>query len=102
MEDGNERINQELKNRKIFSDSHSILGMPALVFVVGICLSLLPIFLFRSFLFGVVFAFCYYIPMLALHKDDVRALSILVACFSDSRTCWCSGRRKKFTVTFIR
>ncbi len=84
-----------LKNRKIFTDVHTIFGVPALLFMIGICISIISLAVFRSFIVGALTSFFYFVPMLAVHKNDIRGLKIWSSCLFSPYNYWMGGTRSK-------
>ncbi|MBZ0099056.1 MAG: hypothetical protein K8F30_08220 [Taibaiella sp.] len=90
-----------VKNRKIFTQIHTILGMPAMLFMLGICFAFISIVAFHSFFAGFCVLVAYFVPMLAIHKHDEKGLKIWSACLFDSVHSWSAGSRKKIRVILI-
>jgi type IV secretory pathway VirB3-like protein len=84
-----------IKNRKILTENHLILGMPAVLFMIGVCVPVVSFIVFRSFIAAVFLGAAFFAPMLAIHKNDPKGLKVWIACIMDSTSRWSAGSRSR-------
>jgi len=80
-----------LKNRDAFTKPDLTVGMPSGVFMFGLLIVFGSYFLLKLFIAPIVLGVIYYSLMFRIHKDDSRALSVWLACWSDDTSGWLSG-----------
>ncbi|AUZ86188.1 hypothetical protein [Methylophaga nitratireducenticrescens] len=94
------RFSQAAKTRGIFTSVNTISGIPSGLFIAGLLGSIAVYFLFKSFFVAICVGAAYFILMYSIHKDDVRALKIWLACFRDKTLVWEAGRSKRINLIF--
>ncbi len=82
------------KNRAVFNDVSLMFGMPTGIFLLGVVMIVGMYASTRTFLAVFILAPLYYIPMYAIHKDDVRGLKVWLSVWNDSINQWECARRK--------
>jgi hypothetical protein len=81
---------QGARNRKVFTSSHLIFGLPSNVFLGG-CALAVGVFFISTWYWGVLLAAIYFPPMFSIHKDDPRALAVWKTTLSDRTAGWQAG-----------
>ncbi len=94
-------VDNATKNRAVFNDVSMMAGMPTSLFLLGLVLCIGMYAATRTFLTVLILAPAYYIPMYAIHKDDVRGLKIWLSVWNDNTNLWEAGTRKPIHL-FVR
>lgn len=88
------QVDGATKNRAVFNDVSTMAGMPTGLFLLGVVLCVGMYAATRTFFAILILAPAYFIPMYAIHKDDVRGLKIWLSVWNDNVNLWESARRK--------
>ena len=93
-------VDNATRNRAVFNDVSMKAGMPTNLFLLGLVLCIGMYIVTRTLLVPLILAPAYFIPMYAIHKDDVRGLKIWLSVWSDNTNLWEAGTRKPIELVF--
>jgi hypothetical protein len=79
-----------VRNRKVFTSGHLIMGLPANVAIGGAALSLV-VFILSTWWAALIMACIYFPPMISIHKEDSRAFQVWQSTLTARTVGWQAG-----------
>lgn len=85
-----DEYSQGSRNRKIFTRSEDIFGLPSSIFM-GSAAAVFAVFLIFHWWTAVIAAVLIFPPMYSIHKDDPRAFAIWQYALTEKTNAWEAG-----------
>ena len=95
------QIDQTTANRRIFSETHLIMGMPSGIALMGFVITAASYFISKSFIAPFIFAIPYFSVMTSIHREDERAFQIWLSIWRDKTSHWEAGNRRPIELIFL-